>query len=426
MKKFLILAIIALSMLVSVNAIDMPDANMTINESGTYVLSEDILALVNQSGILINASNVVLDGQNHQLIGNTSSEDFYCGIQVSSDGIIENITIKNFVISNWFAGADLTRGSVKNITIMNCEFEDNVFVIGSNAVEQYFYLNTIHENQYVRSNSPLTSPKLVYKYNGTEYTYRLGNYYEGYVGDETEDEGVYSGVYEIYGEFEEFRVYDPYPLIETPENYEVLQILYPEVYDEEIGQIPALIADIFALDSRFENYVITDAPVTTTTTPSSSSRGGGSSYDSDVSDGIQSRLIKSFVSSATVIYGNDIDETYAKQLRERVHAYNDNYAYSGNMIIVGGPTVNKLAKKYNDQFEIPISNDVPGENRGVIQVMTVQDNSGSIIQSYTIVYIAGSDRLGTLAAMEYFKTLDKLPEGPIVIEGTENGPVLVE
>ncbi|MBB6497553.1 hypothetical protein HNP96_001798, partial [Methanococcus maripaludis] len=30
------------------------------------------------------------------------------------------------------------------------------------------------------------------------------------------------------------------------------------------------------------------------------------------------------------------------------------------------------------------------------------------------------------AALEYFKTLDELPDGPIMVEWTANGPVVVE
>ncbi|MDK2928675.1 MAG: hypothetical protein PWP73_261, partial [Methanococcus sp.] len=164
---------------------------------------------------------------------------------------------------------------------------------------------------------------------------------------------------------------------------------------------------------------------TTTTSSSSSSGGGGRSYDSDISDDIESKVIKNFVSSATVIYGNEIDQQYAEELRERVQNA-EGFTISGNAVIVGGPEANGFAKEYNDQFEMPISNDYPGENKGVIQVMTIQDNSGTIIRSYTIVYIAGSDRLGTQAALEYFKTLDELPEGPIMVEWTANGPVVVE
>jgi hypothetical protein len=410
MKRFLILAIIALSMLVSVDA--SMGYNWTINESGTYTLSEDML--VNYSGIRINASNVVLDGKNYQLISN-NSENTGIYIYSNNENFTENITIKNLKLKNWSIGIDVSY-MVKNITITNCEFEDNEDFLDSDALGQYFYLNSIHENQTVYSDTPLMSPKLVYTYNGNEYTYRLGNYYYGYAGADSEDEGVYSGVYEISE-----SACDPYPLIKTPENYKVTETLYPDV-ELKYKYDSAVIADIFALTSDPENYVITDAPVTPTTTPRSSG-GGGRSYDSDISDDIQSRIIKNFVSSATVIYGNEIDENYANQLRERIQNANG-FTITGNAVIVGGPFANPFATEYNDQFEIPITNENPGENKGIIQVLKVQDTSGSIIKSYTIVYIAGSDRLGTLAAMEYFKTLEDLPTGPITVEWTENGPVL--
>ncbi|MBA2864479.1 hypothetical protein [Methanococcus maripaludis] len=419
MKRFLILAIIALSMLVSVSA-DMyiPEANMTINESGTYVLSEDILTL-NETGIWINASNVILDGNNHVVTGNSTSKNTGISVYNANDKI-ENITIKNLKLKNWSIGVKIG-WNVKNITIINCEFEDNEDFLDSYASEQYFYLNTIHENQSAESYTPLASPKLVYTYGGNEYTYRLGNYYEGYNGTGNEEEGVYNGVYVMDGE-SPFMACDPYPLIKTPENYKIIKTLYPEVelkYEED----GALIGDIFALESRFENYVITDAPVTPTS--SSSSGGSGRSYDSDISDEIESKVIKNFVSSATVIYGNEIDENYASQLRERIQNA-EGFKISGNAVIVGGPLANGFAKEYNDQFEMSISNDYPGENKGIIQVLKVQDNTGKIVQSYTIVYIAGSDRLGTQAALEYFKTLNELPEGPLMVEWTENGPVVVE
>ncbi|MBB6402414.1 ribosomal protein L1/SepF-like predicted cell division protein (DUF552 family) [Methanococcus maripaludis] len=166
-------------------------------------------------------------------------------------------------------------------------------------------------------------------------------------------------------------------------------------------------------------------PQTTSSSSSSHGGGGGSSYSSDIADDIESKVIKNFVSSATVLFGNGIDEQYAVQLREMVTNANG-FTISGNAVIVGGPNANGFAKEYNDQFEIPISNENPGENKGVIQVLKVQDNSGNIVKSYTIVYIAGSDRYGTLAALEYFKTLDELPESPITVEWTANGSVVVE
>ncbi|MBA2850790.1 hypothetical protein HNP86_000921 [Methanococcus maripaludis] len=410
MKKFLILAIIALSMLVSANALYLPQCNMSINES--YSLSEDMIFSMN--GILVNSSNVVLDGQNYQLMCNNSSCTGIC--VYGTEGMIENITIKNLKLKNWSNGIEIG-SNVKNITIINCEFEDNEYFLNSGAIEQYFYLNKIHENQEVMSNSPLASPKLVYNYGGSEYTYRLGNYYVGYTGTETKDEGVYNFVYNREESF--IRAFDIYPLIKTPENYKILKILYPES-DSENGVV---VADIFALANYPENYVIKETPVTTPSPSHSSS--GGRSYDSDISDEIGSKVIKNFVSSAAVIYGNEIDQQYAEELRERIQNANG-YKISGNAVIVGGPNANGFAKEYNSQFEMPISNDYPGENKGVIQVLKVHGSSINIIQSYTIVYIAGSDRLGTQAALEYFKTLDELPEEPIMVEWTENGPVVVE
>ncbi|MBA2858343.1 parallel beta-helix repeat protein [Methanococcus maripaludis] len=154
-------------------------------------------------------------------------------------------------------------------------------------------------------------------------------------------------------------------------------------------------------------------------TPSSSSS------SSDVSDDIESDAVRNAVSDSDVVYGNVFDEGYAQGLKENLFNADD-YEIFGDTIIVGGPKSNVLAEKYNSEFEIPISNENPGEYTGVIQVIKVQDNSGKIIQSYSVIYIAGSDRLGTQAALEYFKTLDKIPDEPITVKWTANGPVVAE
>ena len=156
---------------------------------------------------------------------------------------------------------------------------------------------------------------------------------------------------------------------------------------------------------------------------STSSGSSGSHYSSDLSDGITSSVIKNTVSNSNIVYGSEIDGKYAGKLKENLYNSED-YEISGDTIIVGGPKYNVLANKYDSKFGISISNDYPGENNGIIQVLKVQDNTGNIIKSYKIVYIAGSDRLGTQAALEYFKTLNELPEGPIMVEWTEDGPVL--
>ncbi|MBB6066817.1 hypothetical protein HNP97_000307 [Methanococcus maripaludis] len=271
---------------------------------------------------------------------------------------------------------------ITNSTLFENTFTSNMYAlyIDSTCEENRFYLNNIDgllnngtDNYFV------SSENITYSYLGSSYKSVLGNYWASYNETDTNGDGI---------------IDTPYTINDTNDTKPLADMWN----DGEIG-----------------NYVA----------PSRSSGGSGRSYDSDISDEIESKVIKNFVSSATVLFGNGIDEQYAVQLRERVTDANG-YTISGNAVIVGGPLANGFAKEYNSQFEMPISNDYPGENRGIIQVMTIQDNSGTIIRSYTIVYIAGSDRLGTQAALEYFKTLDELPEGPIMIEWTANGPVVVE
>ncbi|MBA2840962.1 hypothetical protein HNP87_001494 [Methanococcus maripaludis] len=164
-------------------------------------------------------------------------------------------------------------------------------------------------------------------------------------------------------------------------------------------------------------------PVTTTSSSSGSS--GGSHYSSDLSDGITSAVIKNAVSNSNIVYGSEIDQEYALNLRETVQN-SAKYELSRDTIIVGGPEANGFANKYDSEFGISITNDYPGENRGVIQVQNIEVHVGNFIKTYQVIYIAGSDRYGTQAALEYFKTLEDLPEKPVTVEWTENGPVLVE
>ncbi|MCS3901851.1 Ig-like domain-containing protein [Methanococcus voltae] len=143
----------------------------------------------------------------------------------------------------------------------------------------------------------------------------------------------------------------------------------------------------------------------------------------DASDSIESSNMKRTVSESTVVYGSNFDKQLAECLKENI--YPDDYEITGDTIIVGGPVSNKIAEQYNDRFVKPVSNENPGENRGIIQILKIQDNSASVVQSYNVVYIAGSDRLGTEAALKYFETLKELPTEPIIVEWTSEGPVLV-
>ncbi|MBP2202263.1 hypothetical protein J3E07_001704 [Methanococcus voltae] len=144
----------------------------------------------------------------------------------------------------------------------------------------------------------------------------------------------------------------------------------------------------------------------------------------DASDSIESKSLRRTVSDSTVVYGSNFDKQLANSLKE--NTYSDDTEIDGDTIILGGPVSNRIANQYNDRFTIPVTNDNPGENRGIIQVISIPSGSSTIVQSYKLIYIAGSDRLGTEAALKYFETLTELPDEPITVEWVDGGFKVIE
>ncbi|GBF36277.1 hypothetical protein MHHB_P0507 [Methanofervidicoccus abyssi] len=145
----------------------------------------------------------------------------------------------------------------------------------------------------------------------------------------------------------------------------------------------------------------------------SSSGGGGSPVFKnpypDVAPDIKSIKIKEIVHKAKLIVGSNIDVNLsAKDLKTTFVLTNKPLDIEEDCILIGGPVANPIVKKYLEIFPVKVTNEYPGKHRGVIEVTK--------INGHTVVLLAGSDRWGTKAAVEYFKTLEDIPDRPIFVE----------
>jgi hypothetical protein len=170
----------------------------------------------------------------------------------------------------------------------------------------------------------------------------------------------------------------------------------------------------------------TTAVATESSSTSSSSVGGfcgGISSEeedySDVAQDIKSEKIKEIVHKAKLIVGSNIDlNLSAKCLKNESELINKTLEITDDCILIGGPTANPLTKKYLWAFPIKINNTYPGKNKGVIQKQ--------VINGHLVILLAGSDRWGTKAAVEYFKTLDDIPDEPIFVEWRDGKAIKIE
>ncbi|MCS3901283.1 right-handed parallel beta-helix repeat-containing protein [Methanococcus voltae] len=137
-------------------------------------------------------------------------------------------------------------------------------------------------------------------------------------------------------------------------------------------------------------------------------RSSRDSFDG-VAEDVASLELRSFIYNSEVIAGNSIDLGYSTTLTDGgVLASSRTYDnITQQTILIGGPVSNPITNRYRNYLPIPITNDEPGEGVGVIQTFNVGD--------YTVIVLAGSDRVGTRTAVEYFAQLDELPEDSIKV-----------
>ena len=138
-----------------------------------------------------------------------------------------------------------------------------------------------------------------------------------------------------------------------------------------------------------------------------------------VAEDIKSEEIRYFVYRAELIVGSEIDVSLsAKYLKTIIDLTDRSLEIKEDCILVGGPVANPVVRKYIEFFPVKVTNEYPGKNRGVIEKTT--------INGHTVILLAGSDRWGTKAAVEYFKTLEDLPDEPIFVEWRNERAVRIE
>ncbi|ACX72739.1 Cysteine protease-like protein [Methanocaldococcus vulcanius M7] len=147
-----------------------------------------------------------------------------------------------------------------------------------------------------------------------------------------------------------------------------------------------------------------------------------------VNKDIKSLEISRITYISKLIVGSEVDaDLSAKELKDTYDLINKPLEITDDTILVGGPVANPLTKKYMDKFPVRITNDYPGKNRGVIEAITLRVKvDENIYRDVTVVLLAGSDRWGTKAAVEYFKQLDDIPKEPIFVEWKDGKAVKIE
>ena len=175
--------------------------------------------------ILANCSNVIVENQN---LNNAS-----VGIQVAFSSFItiknNNCSFNEIGISLWGSNNSISNNNCLNnngagiflyesknngISYNNCS--NNYAVISfwfSNS--NFIYLNNFINNadnvlSYESTNTWNSTEKITYTYNETTYTNYLGNYWDDYKGDDTDNDGIGDAPYLINGDKDDYPLMMPF------------------------------------------------------------------------------------------------------------------------------------------------------------------------------------------------------------------------
>ncbi|MCS3901447.1 right-handed parallel beta-helix repeat-containing protein [Methanococcus voltae] len=157
--------------------------------------------------------------------------------------------------------------------------------------------------------------------------------------------------------------------------------------------------------------------------------GGGHHHSSEISTitlstgQTVSKVVGEMLNKARIVIGASADAGAANLLTldyqtEPIQSCNiSDITITKDTLILGGPKANPLAEKYDMYFEMHITNEMPGENTGIIQTQK--------INGYQVIYIAGSDRVGTKTAVQYYLSMTENITEPLKIKLINGEPTLI-
>jgi parallel beta-helix repeat protein len=126
------------SILILADGSVVPDTALIRREGDVYYLTADVFG--NKSGIVIEKSNMILDGGGHLVFGNWTGT----GIKLNN---VENVTIRNVKVATFSVGVDLVNSTLCSIVDSNImlNYVFGIWVHGSSNFN-FIYRNNISDN----------------------------------------------------------------------------------------------------------------------------------------------------------------------------------------------------------------------------------------------------------------------------------------
>ncbi|MFX0037564.1 MAG: NosD domain-containing protein [Candidatus Hermodarchaeota archaeon] len=197
------------------------------SSSDPYVI-EDLVINASGSGscIIIEYSDVYFRIENCTLF-NSGSLEINAGIKLRY--VINGKIINNTSYNNR-RGIYITY-SDNNTFIGNTLIDDHYAIYLEYSFNNLLYLNNFigiqHNVDFIYSTNIFNSQKkMIYTYQGNNYTNYMGNYWHGFHRSyDNNNDGVWDSRYQVRGFETEYVLYDNYPLVEPTWNYEIHRII---------------------------------------------------------------------------------------------------------------------------------------------------------------------------------------------------------